>query len=69
MQVHVDVADFLDLLGRQKGNGGTAENGASFTVHAVYTAGEFLPALSGEDWVIINSVRYKERYGEALSGL
>ena len=31
--------------------------------------GEFLPELSGEDWVIINSVAYKKQYSTALSGV
>ena len=31
--------------------------------------GEFLPGLSGEDWVLIASVQYKRKYMEALQEL
>ena len=29
--------------------------------------GEFLPGLSGEDWVLLESVQYKKKYTQALS--
>lgn len=31
--------------------------------------GEFLPALSGEEWVLLESIQYKEIYSEALKEL
>lgn len=66
MHVYVDVADFLDLLGQAE-----QETEEQPRMELLYRAcrlyrGEFLPALSGEDWVIINSVRYKEMYSDAL---
>lgn len=66
MKVRIDVADFLDLL--QKAEKETEERKKmDFLSRACRLyRGEFLPALSGEDWVIVNSVRYKERYGEAM---
>ena len=66
MKVRIDVADFLELL--QKAEKETEERKKmDFLSRACRLyRGEFLPALSGEDWVIVNSVRYKERYGEAM---
>ena len=66
MKVRIDVADFLDLL--QKAEKETEERKKmDFLSRACRLyRGEFLPSLSGEDWVIVNSVRYKEMYGEAL---
>lgn len=66
MHVYVDVADFLDLLGQAE-----QETEEQPRMELLYRAcrlyrGEFLPALSGEDWVIINSVQYKEMYSDAL---
>ncbi len=66
MEVSVDVARFLELLQRSEN-----EREESVKMDLLLQAcriyrGEFLPALSGEDWVIVNSVRYKEMYADAL---
>ena len=67
MKVSMDVAEFLELLQQAE-----KEEKEQPKMELLYRAcrlyrGEFLPALSGEDWVIINSVRYKELYSEALA--
>lgn len=66
MEVRLDVAEFQELLERA---GEEAQEDRKMEL--LYQAcslyrGEFLPALSGEDWVIVNSVQYKEMYGQAL---
>lgn len=66
MKVSVDVTGFLRML--QQAEEAKEER---LKMELLYRAcrlyrGEFLPALSGEDWVIVNSVRYKEMYSKAL---
>lgn len=66
MKLSLDVADFLDTLKRAE-----RESSESRKIDLLEEAcrmyrGEFLPALSGEDWVIIKSVQYKELYTNAL---
>lgn len=66
MKLSLDVADFLDTLKRAE-----RESSESRKIDLLEEAcrmyrGEFLPALSGEDWVIMCSVAYKEQYSYAL---
>ena len=66
MKVRLDVAEFQEML-EQAGQ----EEQEDRKMDLLYQAcslyrGEFLPALSGEDWVIVNSVQYKKMYGQAL---
>ena len=66
MKVWLDVAEFQEML-EQAGQ----EKEEDRKMDLLYQAcslyrGEFLPALSGEDWVIVNSVQYKKMYGQAL---
>ena len=61
MDTWVDVIDFSENVkaGRYR----------LFKKACLLYRGEFLPELSGEDWVIINSVAYKKQYTTALSGV
>lgn len=69
METYVDAADLEDKVKAAK-----EETDEEKKMSMLYEAcrlyrGEFLPALSGEDWVVVNSVKYKKLYGYALSNV
>lgn len=66
MKVWLDAAEFQETL--EQADREEEEDRKMDLLYRACTLyrGEFLPALSGEDWVIVNSVQYKEMYGHAL---
>lgn len=66
MKVWLDVADFQQKV-VQAGEEPDEEKKASLLLEACRLyRGELLPALSGEDWVILYGVQYKKLYSGAL---
>lgn len=66
MKLSLDVADFLEALKQAEQESSESRKIDLLEAACRMYRGEFLPALSGEDWVIIKSVQYKELYGNAL---
>lgn len=67
--VWLDVAEFQEKL-EKAGEAREPKERAEYLLEACRLyRGELLPALSGEDWVILNSVRYKDMYSQGLSEL
>ncbi|MCR1988205.1 bacterial transcriptional activator domain-containing protein [Blautia coccoides] len=67
MEVEVDVHVFSNLVDSSK-----TETSEDKKIQLLKSAcevyhGEFLPGLSGEDWVLLESVQYKKKYTQALS--
>ncbi len=67
MEVEVDVHVFSNLVDSSK-----TETSEDKRIQLLKSAcevyhGEFLPGLSGEDWVLLESVQYKKKYTQALS--
>ncbi len=67
MEVEVDVHAFSNLVNSSK-----TETSEDKKIQLLKSAcevyhGEFLPGLSGEDWVLLESVQYKKKYTQALS--
>ncbi|QIB58625.1 transcriptional regulator [Blautia producta] len=67
MEVEVDVHVFSNLVNSSK-----TETSEDKKIQLLKSAcevyhGEFLPGLSGEDWVLLESVQYKKKYTQALS--
>ena len=69
MDTWVDVIDFSENVKAGEAETNEAERYRLFKNACLLYRGEFLPELSGEDWVIINSVAYKKQYSTALSGV
>ena len=69
MTTWVDVIDFSEGVKAGEAETNEAERYRLFKKACLLYRGEFLPELSGEDWVIINSVAYKKQYSTALSGV
>lgn len=69
MDTWVDVIDFSENVKAGEAETNEAERYRHFKKACLLYRGEFLPELSGEDWVIINSVAYKKQYSTALSGV
>lgn len=69
MDTWVDVIDFSENVKAGEAETNEAERYRLFKKACLLYRGEFLPELSGEDWVIINSVAYKKQYTTALSGV
>ncbi len=69
MDTWVDVIDFSENVKAGEAETNEAERYRLFKKACLLYRGEFLPELSGEDWVIINSVAYKKQYSTALSGV
>ncbi|MBS6195087.1 MAG: transcriptional regulator [Clostridiales bacterium] len=66
MEVYIDTADFTNKVKAAETEEDTAKKMQLLQEACELYRGEFLPALSGEDWVIINSVQYKKLYTNAL---
>ncbi len=67
MEVEVDVHVFSNLVDSSK-----TETSEDKKIQLLKSAcevyhGEFLPGLSGENWVLLESVQYKKKYTQALS--
>ena len=69
MTTWVDVIDFSESVKAGENETNEAERYRLFKNACLLYQGEFLPELSGEDWVIINSVGYKKQFSTALSGV
>ena len=69
MSTWVDVIDFSEYVKEGEAETNEAERYRLFRQACLLYQGEFLPELSGEDWVIINSVAYKKQFSTALSGV
>lgn len=69
MSTWVDVIDFSEYVKEGEAETNEAERYRLFRQACFLYQGEFLPELSGEDWVIINSVAYKKQFSTALSGV
>ena len=65
----VDVIDFSESVKAGEAETHEGERYRLFRKACMLYHGEFLPELSGEDWVIINSVAYKKQYVTALTGV
>lgn len=66
MEVEVDALVFSNLVDLSE-----KENNEDKKIQLLKDAcevyhGEFLPGLSGEDWVLLESVQYKKKYTQAL---
>lgn len=69
MEVWVDAIEFGELV-----DSAEQEEDESKRIEILRQAcedykGEFLPGLSGEDWVLLESVQYKKKYAQALTEL
>ena len=69
MSTWVDVIDFSEYVKEGEAETNEAERCRLFRQACLLYQGEFLPELSGEDWVIINSVAYNKQFSTALSGV
>ncbi|OUN25284.1 AfsR/SARP family transcriptional regulator [Blautia sp. An81] len=69
MPTWVDVIDFSEYVKKGEAETNEAERYRLFRHACLLYQGDFLPELSGEDWVIINSVAYKKQFSIALSGV
>lgn len=67
MEVSIDVVEFEKLIEEGKRETSKEKSIEAFCKACRLYRGVFLPALSGEDWVLINSVKYKELYQYALT--
>lgn len=66
MELYVDAADFAKTIEAAKEETDQTRKIELLQYACRLYKGELLPGLSGEDWVIVNSMRYKEQYTEAL---
>ena len=67
--VWLDVAEFREKLEQAAGEKNEQKRAELLMDACALYRGELLPSISGEDWVIVNSVHYKNMYSEALSEL
>ncbi len=67
MEISIDAVEFEKLVEEGKQEEDKEKSIEAFCKACRLYRGVFLPALSGEDWVLINSVKYKELYQYALS--
>ena len=64
--VWLDVAELQEKLEGAAGEKNENKQAELLLEACQVYRGELLPALSGEDWVIVNSVRYKDMYSRGL---
>ena len=69
MHTWVDALEFSKKVKEGEAETHEAERYRLFRRACELYRGEFLPELSGEDWVIISSVAYKKQFTIALSGV
>lgn len=69
MRTWVDVLEFSRKVKEGEAETHEAMRYQLFKQACELYRGEFLPELSGEDWVIISSVAYKKQFTTALSGV
>lgn len=69
MHTWVDVLEFSRKVKEGEAETHEAMRFQLFKQACELYRGEFLPELSGEDWVIISSVAYKKQFTTALSGV
>lgn len=69
MRTWVDVLEFSRKVKEGEAETHEAMRFQLFKQACELYRGEFLPELSGEDWVIISSVAYKKQFTTALSGV
>lgn len=69
MPVWLDVAELQEKLESAAGEKDEKKQAELLLEACRLYRGELLPALSGEDWVIVSSVRYKDMYSRGLSKL
>ena len=67
MEVEVDVHVFSNLVDSSKTEASEDKKIQLLKSACEVYHGEFLPGLSGEDWVLLESVQYKKKYTQALS--
>lgn len=67
MPVYIDALDFAGKVGAAKQETEEERKMQMLLEACRLYKGEFLPALSGEDWVIVPSVQYKKLYAYALT--
>lgn len=65
--LYIDVLEFVKLVERAKNETDKEKRGKLLLEACRLYRGEFLPGLSGEDWVIILSVQYKNLYAYAIT--
>lgn len=69
MRVEVDVKRFVSLYKESKECTDKERKEELLTQICQMYHGEFLPALSGEEWVLLESIQYKKIYSESLKEL
>lgn len=69
MRVEVDVKRFVSLYKESKECTDKERKEELLTQVCQMYHGEFLPALSGEEWVLLESIQYKKIYSESLKEL
>ena len=69
MNTVVDARVFSRLIGKADTTDNKTEKTALLKEACLMYCGDFLPGLSGEEWVLIEGVLYKEMYTEALKQL
>ncbi|MGN0399722.1 MAG: BTAD domain-containing putative transcriptional regulator [Blautia sp.] len=66
MEIQVDALEFDGILKQAEQEQEQEERMKLLENACAMYKGEFLPGLSGEDWVLLASVQYKKKYTEAL---
>lgn len=69
MKTDLDVVRFVELIREGEQAEEKAKKMELWEQACRLYKGELLPMQSGEDWVIMNSVHYKEKYSKALRSL
>lgn len=69
MKVDLDVARFMELVRKGEEEVDETRKMNLWEKACRLYKGELLPMQSGEDWVIMNSVRYKDKYSKILRRL
>lgn len=69
MKVDLDVARFMELVREGEEEVDETRKMNLWEKACRLYKGELLPMQSGEDWVIMNSVRYKDKYSKILRRL
>lgn len=62
----VDVLEFEKLIQKAEAESNTEKRIRDLKQALALYRGDFLPKLSGEDWALLESVRYKREYEDAL---
>lgn len=69
MEVQVDALEFAELVRKAEEEPDETKRIEILEQACEAYKGEFLPGVSGEDWVLLESVHYKKLYTQALSAV